>query len=83
MRRIVLVLALTALIVAVSVTGSALAQIPPNQSCEGLVTAVTKQEDAALPPADRAKSEGSQGAEHSVVREKAEENPNCKLEKLP
>ncbi len=59
MRRIVLVLALVALMVAVSVTGSALAQ---DRSCEGLVTAVTAQEEAPLPPSDTAKGGGGHRA---------------------
>jgi hypothetical protein len=78
MRRIVLVVALTALLVAMSVAGSAFAQSVVDKGCEGLVPAVTAQEEAALPPNDKVKGGGGQGAENSVVQEKAEEH-GCKL----
>jgi competence protein ComGC len=77
MRRIVLVVALTVLLVAISVAGSAFAQSVVEKGCEGLVTAVTAQEDAALPPNDKAKGV-SKGVENSVVQEKAKERA-CKL----
>jgi hypothetical protein len=85
MRRIVLVLALTALLVAVAVTGSALAQVTLPQSCEGQETAVLAQEDEPLPPSDNNKVDRGigEGAENSGLRDKVQDNPNCKLEPPP
>ncbi len=79
MRRIVLLLALTALLVAVGVTGSALAQPAVGKGCEGLTNASETQEPAPLPealehnPTKEIPIGGvpnpSQGEEHSQIED--------------
>ncbi len=72
MRRIVLVLALTALLVAVALAGSALGQTVEDPECEGLEQAATAQEEPAPqpPPLEEKEKEfadRSQGEVHSAV----------------
>ena len=54
MRRIVLVLALTAVLVAVALASTAFAQVAPGTGCEGIDKAIeqqkTKGKDRAEPP---------------------------------
>jgi hypothetical protein len=74
MRRIVLVLALTALLVAVALAGSALGQPVTEPGCGGLEQAATAQEEPAPqpPPLEEKEqqfSDRSQGEVHSVVPE--------------
>jgi hypothetical protein len=75
MRRIVLILALTALLVAVALAGSAWGQpLPPQESCEGLVQAVTAQDEEAIPKKAKQDKHPGQGDEHSAAREVASEH---------
>jgi hypothetical protein len=73
MRRIVLVLALTALLVAVALAGSALGQpVTEQPGCGGLGQAATAQAEPAPQPPPREEKEEqfpdrSQGEVHSVV----------------
>jgi hypothetical protein len=84
MRRIILVLALTALLVAVALAGSAGAQegkLPPEPGCEGLAKADTTQEEAALPeaiPGETAEDFPGEGEEQSAVDDVEQQN-RCRV----
>ncbi len=83
MRRIILVLVLTALMVAVAVTGSAWS-LPPTgpeeKGCAGLANAIAAQEDE-LPPDPfhpKTKANPGQGEEHSADAVEEQFKERCK-----
>ncbi len=80
MRRIVLVLALTALMVAVALAGSALGQTVTEPGCGGLEQAAHAQEEPApQPPLEEKEfADRSQGEAHSAVQE-VQSAHGCKL----
>ena len=94
MRRLLLVLAITAFVVAVVLPGFGLTQeIPPTQAgpekgCEGIRSANDAQEEAALPEEANVKATSpgeahpSQGDENSVTEEVGNAHL-CKLEGPP
>ena len=69
MRRILLVLALAALVVAVAVGGSALAEVPNGAGCKGLEKAFEQQKDQG------------RGASHSKVKSVGEAR-GCEIDKI-